>query len=743
VSLTASSSAAFAVPPPPIFGQNAPARDREQTRRFLRLLDPAARSFTFQTFDDDRSNGHATNSMLARDTSDRLEVVRLYGQGAGVFITVNETDLTGRKSENITRVRAVWQEDDDGHGGPFPLDPSLVVESSPGHFHRYWQVSDHWPADDRGRGDFAAVMARMVTSYGSDHRAKDISRVLRLPGFLHRKDPTRPHTVRIIEESNRRYTREQILRAFPPVEREARQHSNDWRSGNSDEERIAEALRVIPSDDRDTWLQVGMAVKDALGDRGRSLWDNWSAGSSKFDQKDQEKTWRSIRRNGITVATVFYLAQQHGWSPPRAVERPTSVASVAYVAPPAAIWPTMDGAAYHGLAGDVVHTIEPHTEADPVAVLIQVLIYFGNIVGGAPYYLIEADKHHTNLYGVLVGATSKARKGTSDGRARSVFTEADAQWVEDRIRGGLSSGEGFIDPIRDEVRKWNAKEQQFEIIDPGITDKRLMVVEAEFAGALTAMERPGNTLSVMVRKAWDGHKLATMTRHSPIKVTAPHVSIIGHSTQDDIRAGLTRTDAANGFANRFIFACIKRSKTLPHGGNLSPETIQALATRIKQAVEHASKAGRLTMTPEARETWEAVYPTLSAGQAGLLGAITARGEAQVIRLSLVYALLDGAEHVDVPHLKAALAVWEYCEASAAYIFGNALGDPVADEISIALQHAGRDGMSRTAIRDLFGRHRSSDRVGVALALLVTKGRARVEHQTSGGRPVEMWFASHG
>jgi hypothetical protein len=419
-----------------------------------------------------------------------------------------------------------------------------------------------------------------------------------------------------------------------------------------------------------------------------------------------------------------------------------SVAYVAYVAPPA-IWPTMDRAAYHGLAGDVVHTIEPHTEADPVAVLIQVLIYFGNIVGSAPHYLIEADKHHTNLYGVLVGATSKARKGTSDGRARSVFTEADAQWVEDRIRGGLSSGEGFIDPIRDAVQKWNAKEQQFEVIDPGVTDKRLMVVEAEFAGALTAMERPGNTLSVMVRKAWDGHKLATMTRHSPIKVTAPHVSIIGHSTQDDIRAGLTRTDAANGFANRFMFACIKRSKTLPHGGNLSPETIQALATRIKKAVEHASKAGRLTMTPEARETWEAVYPTLSAGQAGLLGAITARGEAQVIRLSLIYALLDGADHIDVPHLKAALAVWEYCEASAAYIFGNALGDPVADEISIALQHAGRDGMSRTAIRDLFGRHRSSDRVGVALALLVTKGRARVEHQSSAGRPVEMWFASHG
>src|SRR5262249_29637637 len=91
------------------------------------------------------------------------------------------------------------QEDDAGHGGPFPLDPSLVVESSPGKFHRYWLVADHWAADERGRMDFAGVMERLIESYGSDKNAKDISRVLRLPGFLHRKDPARPHMVHIIE----------------------------------------------------------------------------------------------------------------------------------------------------------------------------------------------------------------------------------------------------------------------------------------------------------------------------------------------------------------------------------------------------------------------------------------------------------------------------------------------------------------------------------------------------------------
>src|SRR5262249_22143115 len=99
-------------------------------------------------------------------------------------------------------------------------------------------------------------------------------------------------------------------------------------------------------------------------------------------------------------------------------------------------------------------------------------------------------------------------------------------------------------------------------------------------------------------------------------------------------------------------------------------------------------------------------------------------------------------HIDVPHLKAAVALWEYCETSAAFVFGELLGDPVADEIARALQQAGAEGMTRTAIRDLFGRHRS-DRIGPALALLLTSGRARSERRDTGGRPVEVWFATRG
>ncbi len=139
--------------------------------------------------------------------------------------------------------------------------------------------------------------------------------------------------------------------------------------------------------------------------------------------------------------------------------------------------------------------------------------------------------------------------------------------------------------------------------------------------------------------------------------------------------------------------------------------------------------------------WTTVYPELSAGGAGLHGAITARAEAQVIRLALVYCLLDGDDAIDVPHLLAAIAVWEFCDATARHVFGASMGDRTADEIMRRLQQAGADGLTRTDIRDLFARNLSAERIGVALDLLRRRGKATCENVSTGGRPTETWRAS--
>ena len=245
-------------------------------------------------------------------------------------------------------------------------------------------------------------------------------------------------------------------------------------------------------------------------------------------------------------------------------------------------------------------------------------------------------------------------------------------------------------------------EYQTVIDDPGVEDKRLFVLESEFATVLRVSERDGNTLSSVIRQAWDAGDLRTMTKNSSVKATGAHISILGHITKDELSRLLNTTEAANGFCNRFLWACVERSKCLPEGGRLDTVDFTPVTRQLGRAVQFAQGTNVLRRDDEARRLWHEAYPTLSEGKPGLLGAIISRSEAQVVRLSCLYALLDQSASIRAEHLRAALALWNYCEASARYIFGERLGDPIADELMNALhQHAG--GMTRTDIGDWFGR----------------------------------------
>jgi hypothetical protein len=108
-------------------------------------------------------------------------------------------------------------------------------------------------------------------------------------------------------------------------------------------------------------------------------------------------------------------------------------------------WPKpLRDPAFQGLAGCVVKTIEPYTEADPAALLLQMLMVFGNVIGNSPHFEVEATRHGTNINSVLVGNTSKARKGTSYQRIINLFECIDPKWRRQCVRSGLSSGEGLI-----------------------------------------------------------------------------------------------------------------------------------------------------------------------------------------------------------------------------------------------------------------------------------------------------------
>jgi len=411
-------------------------------------------------------------------------------------------------------------------------------------------------------------------------------------------------------------------------------------------------------------------------------------------------------------------------------------------------WPdSLQPAALHGLAGEVVATVGPHSEADPAALLLQFLAAFGNAAGRGPGFRAEADFHATNLFVLLVGQTAKGRKGSSWGQVARIFERADPAWREERVKSGASSGEGLIWAVRDPTltpvplkEKGKVVGHEDQETDPGVSDKRLLDVESEFASVLRNMCRTGNILSVTIRKAWDSGELETLTKQSSARARGAHISIIGHVTSEELRRELDATESANGFANRFLFVCVKRSKALPEGGNLREADLDRLADQTREALRFASTIAEIRRDEGAKRLWAEVYEELSDGKPGLFGAVTSRSEAQVMRLACLYALLDGSEVVRTEHLEAALALWSYCEQSARHIFGSALGDPLADEALEALRGAPGQELTRTELRDRFARHKKGAEIERALGQVERAGLAVRHRRPSGGAPIEVWRA---
>ena len=117
--------------------------------------------------------------------------------------------------------------------------------------------------------------------------------------------------------------------------------------------------------------------------------------------------------------------------------------------------------------------------------------------------------------------------------------------------------------------------------------------------------------------------------------------------------------------------------------------------------------------------------------------MTARAEAQVVRLATLYALLDGVARIRLVHLQAAQEVWGYCEESVRYISGDVLGDGTADGILKALGNAPQ-GLTQTEINRSFGSHKSAAEMARALKLLQTRGLLRMGRESTGGGPATRW-----
>jgi hypothetical protein len=378
-------------------------------------------------------------------------------------------------------------------------------------------------------------------------------------------------------------------------------------------------------------------------------------------------------------------------------------------------------AAVRGLVGDIVKTIGPESESDPAALTLGALTWFGSVVGPKPHFTVERTQHHLNLFTVFVGESAKSRKGTAGENVAAIFGDVDPEWARSQVQCGLSSGEGLIEAVATS------------------TDKRVLFVEDEFSSVLRVMSRPRNTLSTTLRRAWDGKTLQIATRINPVSVQDGHIGLMGHTTVADLERFLNVTDIVNGFSNRALWTCTKRSKLLPFGGRVSKPDLASIVKEIKQAIKFASRVREIGFSERAARLWTEKYAQLSADRLGLVGAATSRAEAQTRRIAAIYALMDERDQVCIQHLRAALEVWRYCQQSAEFIFGRRRSTTIEDEIVELLRGAKKGGVSRTDISAAFSRHRNSYDISVALERLKNLGWAKSQKLKTDGRSAERWF----
>jgi len=299
------------------------APDMDQAARFLDLLDPKATSWTFQTFDD---NPTRKDQSLARVFHGTLEehaktLTMLQARGAGVFVTVNETDGKGRKAENISRVRASFLDLDGAPLDPVRVweEPHIICETSPGRYHTFWLV------DDCPLEAFRQVQKDLIQTFGGDKSVHDLPRVMRLPGFWHLKDD--PYMVRMIEtvafsasfSLSEFQSKISEIKPAPKLSEQAKSKAApriDAGATEATTDEVSDLLSYIPPDcGYSDWLAVLMGLHDkyAGSQAGLDIAEQWSAGGGKYVPGEVAQKWAGFEvGKGTSWATVPALARANG-----------------------------------------------------------------------------------------------------------------------------------------------------------------------------------------------------------------------------------------------------------------------------------------------------------------------------------------------------------------------------------------------------------------------------------------------
>ncbi len=406
----------------------------------------------------------------------------------------------------------------------------------------------------------------------------------------------------------------------------------------------------------------------------------------------------------------------------------------------------MSSAALYGILGEFVERQLPETEADAAGLLFQALAAAGNFLGPNPYFRVRATKHRANLYVCEVGKTASA-KGEGLDCVNNLFQTADPGW---RTISGLNSGEGvaaLADSSKDKGDEGSPIEDTPPIIKPFCFN------ETEFARLLAAVYRQGNTAGAVLREAWDKVHFQVINKNSPLEAYA-YITMIGHITPSELATTLAEADISNGFANRFLWVAVQRSKDIPGAGVEIDWRKVGLVDRLLQARKLAAKIGEMELDGEANELWQSVYSRLRHRPDNTFGKVTGRACPNVKRIAMIFALLPNTSHgvmdsgalgllqarkIGVQPLQAALEAWRYSEDSVRQIFqpsgtGGKVNDPEVYRCRLEVNSKGGQ-LTKKELERLFSHKNASQRIEIA-----TRAGLKLRQMPAGkpgGKPTEI------
>jgi hypothetical protein len=370
---------------------------------------------------------------------------------------------------------------------------------------------------------------------------------------------------------------------------------------------------------------------------------------------------------------------------------------------------------YYGLLGDFVRAVEPLTEADPLGILACLLAGVGNALGRAVHHTI-GRRHATNLFVLLTGATSD-RKGTCWDVSQTLLSLAAPDWADGCIENGFGSGQGFIFRIRDAHGD-----------DEGISDKRLLVCEEEWAKPMRLLRSESSILSASMRAAFDGSPLNVLNKgENRYGCREPHLSIVGMITPEELLETLKgRSEMYNGFLNRFLLIGVKRTRYLSCGADYRSVCAKYAAPLRDAMVIASAMREPFGVADEARSFWDAEYLRLEADRSGNYGKATARLSVHALKTAMLYATLDGENAIGLRHLKAALSFVAQADRTAYELFGTTTATAHSEEPPhsrlLAYARSRSDGITRTDAFRLFSNKRKAPDIDADFALLKDFGK---------------------